>query len=149
MDSLRSQRFLLLSLILFSSLWLSGCIEIKPKEINGTAFEVRVENHRIIPDSVRVSIEPVVLKEYTLPGVDYPPFIAFRGYVIPKENPNVTHTTYWGLVKYKGTGNYRAVLITEDGYSPKKGDEVRYYISLRSRSVKWSSSFVSGSTILE
>lgn len=149
MDLLQSRRFLLLSLILFSSLWLSGCIDIKPKEINGIAFEVRIENNKIVPDSVKVNIVPVDLTDYKVPGVDYPPFIAFRGYVIPKENGNVTHSTYWGLVQYKGSGNYKVVLITEDGYSPKKGDEVRYYITLRSKSVRWSSSFVSGSAILE
>ncbi len=147
MDLSRYQRFLLLSLILFSSLWLTGCI--KPKEINGIAFEVRIENNKIVPDSVKVEIVPVDLTEYKVPGVDYPPFIAFRGYVIPKENRNTTHSTYWGLVQYRGSGKYRVVLITEDGYSPKKGDEVRYYISLRGRNVRWSSSFVSGSAVLE
>ena len=147
MDSSQYPKFLLLSLILFSSLWVSGCI--KPKKINGIEFEVRVENNQIVPDSVKVSIVPVDLSKYRVPGVDYPPFIAFRGYVIPKESRNTTHSTYWGLVQYRGSGRYRVVLITEDGYSPRKGDEVRYYISLRGRDVRWSASLVSGSAVLE
>jgi hypothetical protein len=135
-------------LILFSSLF-AGCLDIQPKKINGIEFSITVENNQILPESVRVSVVPVDLTEYRVPGVDYPPFIAFRGYVIPKESRNVTHPTYWGLVQYRGSGNYKVVLITEDGYSPQKGDEVRYYITLRGRDVRWSASLVSGSTVLE
>jgi len=136
--------------MLFSSVAVSsGCLNIKPKSVNAVSFEVYVQKHKLQPDSIKVSIEPVVLSEYKLPSVNFPPFIAFRGYIIPKEDNSTSHATYWGLVQYKGTGNYKVVLITEDGYSPKKGDEVRYYITLRSRDVRWSSSFVSGSAILE
>lgn len=116
--------------------------------MNGVEFEIRIENHKILPDSVKVRLREVDLTKYRVPGVDYPPFIAFRGYIISKED-NKTHATFWGLVQYKGAGKYSAVLITEDGYNPKKGDEVRYYISLRSRDVRWSASFVSGSAVLE
>ncbi|NOZ59827.1 MAG: hypothetical protein GXO66_09695 [Euryarchaeota archaeon] len=136
-------------MILFSSIIAAGCLKLQPKKINGIEFSVQVENNRIVPDSVEVRLTPVDLTEYRVPGVDYPPFLAFRGYIVPKENRSITHSTYWGLVQYRGSGRYRVVLITENGYSPKKGDEVRYYITLRSRDVRWSSSFVSGSRVLE
>lgn len=139
-------RYWLLLLILFSSF---GCLNIKPKQINGISIEVSVKDHKLQQDSVKITLEQVDLTQYEVPGVQYPPFIAFRGYIIPKDKQNETHATFWGLVPYKGAGNYRVVLITEDGYSVKKGDSVSYYISLRGRDVRWSTSVISGVVVVE
>ncbi len=121
---------------------------MESKKINGVEIEVEVKDHKLIDSSVKAKIVEVDLMKYSPPGADYPPFIAFRGFITSKNNSK-THATIWGLAPYKGEGRYKVVLITEDGYSPQPGDTLTYYISLRSREVKWSSSLITGSIVLK
>ncbi len=131
--------------MIFSFNVISLCIS--PPKINGIQIEVEVKDHKLIEDSVKVKIVEVDLSKYKPPSTEYAPFIAFRGFIHSKKD-NKTHQTIWGLIPYNGQGRYKAVLITEDGYSPQPGDTLTYYISLRSREVKWSSSLITGSLVL-
>lgn len=149
MDSPQYRRYWALLLILFSSLVPAGCLNMEPQKLNAVAFEVQIRNHQFVEDSVRASIEEVNAREYSVPSVDTPPFVAFRGEVIPQDNKNKTHFTRWALVPYKGAGKYKAVVITKDLYNIQKGDKINYYISLRSKNVKWSEDFIGGSIVLE
>jgi len=141
---LPSQRYLPLLLTLSLSL-ASACVSFEPKKVNAVVVEVAAADNQLLSNSVRLSLRES--SPGACPGVEYPPFIAFRVTVYDGEGR--AHATCWGLVQYRGDGIYRAVLYTEDGYSPSPGDRARYYISLRGRNVKWSASYVDGEIILE
>lgn len=150
MASLQSRKYLLLLLMLFSSIIiLGGCINFSPKKINGISLEVQISNNKILPGSVKASIVQVNLRKYKSPGINRPPFVAFRGYIIPKSNSSIVHATNWGLLPYRGTGKYKITLVAGNGYNIQKGDRVSYYVSLRSRDVTWSASYASGVIVLE
>jgi len=137
-------RYLPLLLILSLSL-MSACVSFEPKKVNAIVAEVAAADNQLLRHTVKLTLRET--RPGTCPGVDYPPFIAFRVTVYDAQGR--AHATCWGLVEYRGDGVYRAVLYTEDGYSPRPGDRARYYISLRGRNVKWSASLVDGETVLE
>ncbi|NOZ82670.1 MAG: hypothetical protein GXN98_02465 [Euryarchaeota archaeon] len=107
--------------------------------------EVAAADNQLLEHTVKLRL--IETSPGACPGVDYPPFIAFR--VTVYDSNGRAHATCWGLVEYRGDDVYRAVLYTEDGYSPSPGDRARYYISLRGRNVKWSASYVDGEAVLE